>query len=65
MALMVGQQLYVDDHKLTRRTALNVTVATTLWNKLLAVWPEFGADSPQLIGMTGPVAISYMQQQAI
>lgn len=39
-----------------------ITVATTLWNKLIEVWPAlYGSYSPQQIGLTGPVTFTYVK----
>ncbi|ETS75576.1 hypothetical protein PFICI_12520 [Pestalotiopsis fici W106-1] len=42
--------------------SLEITVATTLWNKLRQTWPEiYGSLDAQLIGLLGPVRIYYLQ----
>lgn len=49
-----------------RGLEIEITVATTLWNKLRAVWSElYGSLEAQLIGLTGPVVFSYLQEQAV
>ena len=43
-------------------TDITITVATTLWNKLILVWPEiFGKEGPQSIGLLGPVTLTYVK----
>lgn len=45
---------------------LEITVATTLWNKLRVTWPElYGSLEAQLIGLTGPVAFSFVREKAV
>lgn len=47
-------------------TDLEITVATTLWNKLRQTWPEiYGSLDAQLIGLLGPVRIYYLQALVI
>lgn len=47
-------------------TDIQVTVATTLWNKLIKVWPAvYGSYDPQDIGLLGPVSIYYSSVQAV
>ncbi|KAG6363980.1 hypothetical protein INS49_009083 [Diaporthe citri] len=45
---------------------LEITVATTMWNKLRAVWPElYGSLKAELIGLLGPVTFSHSLQKAL
>ncbi|KAL4967875.1 uncharacterized protein BDV14DRAFT_197518 [Aspergillus stella-maris] len=45
---------------------IEVTVATTLWNKLRQTWPDvYGSLEPQEIGLLGPVCFTYYAQQQV
>ncbi|KAK2595735.1 hypothetical protein N8I77_013760 [Diaporthe amygdali] len=56
----------VTDLVLDGANYLEIIVATTLWNKLRAVWPElYGSLEAQLIGLIGPVNFSYSLEEAL
>jgi hypothetical protein len=43
-------------------TEITITVATTLWNKLIKVWPSlYGSEQLQLYGLTGAVTLTYVK----
>ena len=45
---------------------IEVLVATTLWNKLIEVWPAiYGGFEKQLIGLLGPVTLTYVQDVTV
>jgi hypothetical protein len=45
---------------------IEVTVATTLWNKLRKTWPAiYGSLEAQNIGLLGPVTLTYFAQKQI
>ncbi|KAL4745047.1 hypothetical protein BDW72DRAFT_211802 [Aspergillus terricola var. indicus] len=45
---------------------IEITVATTLWNKLRETWPDlYGSLEPQEIGLLEPVYFAYYAQQKV
>ncbi|KAL4738856.1 hypothetical protein BDV11DRAFT_205589 [Aspergillus similis] len=45
---------------------IEITVATTLWNKLRKTWPDlYGSLEPQEIGLLEPVYFTYYAQQQV
>ncbi|KAJ0423291.1 hypothetical protein BJY00DRAFT_321945 [Aspergillus carlsbadensis] len=54
--------LYVRDGE----NDIEITVATTLWNKLRKTWPGlYGALEPEEIGLLGPVTLAYYAQEQV
>jgi hypothetical protein len=47
-------------------TDIEITVATTLWNKLRKTLPAvYGALKPEEIGLLGPVTLAYYAQEEV
>ncbi|RAH51302.1 uncharacterized protein BO95DRAFT_458653 [Aspergillus brunneoviolaceus CBS 621.78] len=45
---------------------IEITVATTLWNKLRKTWPAiYGSLEAQKVGLLGPVTLTYYAQKQI
>ncbi|KAH8645475.1 hypothetical protein BX600DRAFT_519487 [Xylariales sp. PMI_506] len=62
----VSRPLDVTSYLQLRINDIEVTVATTLRNKLRVTWPSiFGSAAVQSIGLAGPVILTYFGQQPI
>ncbi|VUC32724.1 unnamed protein product [Clonostachys rosea] len=61
-----SEPLDVTDYVKDGNNELEITVSTTLWNKLIEVWPAvYGSLDPQEIGLTGPVTITYVSEKRV
>ncbi|CAG9996931.1 unnamed protein product [Clonostachys byssicola] len=61
-----SEPLDVTDYIVNGNNELQITVATTLWNKLIEVWPAvYGSLDPQEVGLTGPVTITYVSEKRV
>ncbi|KAI1610524.1 hypothetical protein EDD36DRAFT_467586 [Exophiala viscosa] len=58
--------LDVTDYVVNGDNNIEILVATTLWNKLIEVWPAiYGTFEEQLIGLLGPVTLTYVQDVTV
>ncbi|KAI1628693.1 hypothetical protein EDD37DRAFT_16923 [Exophiala viscosa] len=58
--------LDVTDYVVDGDNNIEILVATTLWNKLIEVWPAiYGTFEEQLIGLLGPVTLTYVQDVTV
>ncbi|KAJ6024651.1 hypothetical protein N7540_005448 [Penicillium herquei] len=62
----LNKPIDITDYIVDGSNSIVITVATTLWNKLIEVWPSvYGSDSPQDIGLTGPVDFTYVKDVVV
>ncbi|RAH68886.1 uncharacterized protein BO66DRAFT_439892 [Aspergillus aculeatinus CBS 121060] len=58
--------LEVTSHVKSGPNDIEITVATTLWNKLRKTWPAiYGSLEAQKVGLLGPVTLTYYAQRQI
>ncbi|KAJ5701307.1 hypothetical protein N7488_008855 [Penicillium malachiteum] len=62
----LSKPIDITDYILDGSNKIVITVATTLWNKLIEVWPSiYGSDSPQDIGLAGPIEFIYVKDVVV
>ncbi|KAJ5538025.1 hypothetical protein N7494_007504 [Penicillium frequentans] len=58
----LNKPIDITDYVLDGKNDIVITVATTLWNKLIEVWSSlYGSSSSQEVGLTGPVEFTYVK----
>ncbi|KAJ3549816.1 hypothetical protein NM208_g311 [Fusarium decemcellulare] len=61
-----GKPIDVTEYVENGDNDIEITVATTLWNKLRTTWPDiYGSLDAQSIGLLGPVTLNYVIEKVV